>query len=169
MIVSDIDNVLANTNSLLEGKYSSSTYPYPVPAGYFTTAEGLDLLSSAPPMAKAAEVLACLAKSLGGITYVTTRPQIAEVLTYRWLKENGFPKGRVIFCKREEKSEIMAKLSPVLVAEDDPGVIPALMKLGVPVLVPQWPYNNHLTGDRLIRFKKWSQCLAGFGIAASNL
>ncbi|NSW83932.1 MAG: hypothetical protein HPY90_11805 [Syntrophothermus sp.] len=159
MIVSDIDNMLANTNSLLEKKYRSYSYPYPVPPGYFTTADGLKLLADAPPMPNAADVVSQLARDLGGITYVTTRPRIAEVLTYRWLKTHGFPKGRVIFCAREEKAGVVKNLAPALVAEDDPWIIPLLLRLGVPVLVHQWPYNKHLTGDRLIKFKRWLHCL----------
>lgn len=156
MIAVDICNTLADINSAVRrivGPFKH--YPAPIPAGFWTSPEGLRVFRDAQPMGDAARVLNGLARQLGGVTYVTSRPKKAEFITRRWLKENVFPRGKIIFCERQEKAAVYASLNPRLIAEDDPEVVTALAGLGIPVLVPQWDYNRGLRDAGIVPVERW--------------
>ena len=152
-IAVDICNSLANIANQLEKNilgYCNDIYPFPIPAGYFTSSAGLCIFRNAEPFPKTARLTNSLAELFGGITYVTTRPPEAEFVTRRWLARHGFPEGEIIFCHWEEKTAAYASLDPHLIIEDDPRVLEMAKRLYVPIIVPKWPYNGHIKGDKII-------------------
>lgn len=156
MIAVDICNTLADINSAVRRMVGPfKHYPAPIPTRFWTSPEGLRVFRDARPLHDAAKVISGLAARLGGVTYVTSRPREAELITRRWLKRNGFPNGKVIFCERHEKPTVYASLSPFLIAEDDPEVVAALAGLGIPVLVPQWDYNRGLRDAWVVPVERW--------------
>lgn len=153
MLAVDICNSLADINGQLEKKipgYCNITYPFPIPDSYFTSPVGMRIFRDAEPFPKTARLLNSLAELFGGIVYVTTRPPEAEFVTMRWLTKNAFPKGEIMFCKWEEKTAVYDSLDPYFIIEDDPRVLETAKELNVPILVPQWPYNCHVKGNRII-------------------
>lgn len=159
MIAVDICNSVADVNSAIVQHFKplSEQYPLPIPDGFWKSKEGIKIFKKALPLKNAAEVISGVFNLLGGVVYVTSRPEEAEFVTYQWLKKYGFPKGRVIFCERKEKPGIYAALQPCVITEDDPEVIAELQETlpNVPVLVYQWPYNRHLRGSNIVPVRQW--------------
>jgi len=153
-IAVDICNTLANVNGQLAKEikdYCFDKYPFPVPAKYFTSPAGMRVFRDAQPIPGTIEMLNSLAESFGGPVYVTTRPPEAEFITRRWLAKHGYPKGDILFCQYEEKISIYSSLAPHLIVEDDPRVLEkAKEELNILTLVPQWPYNRHIKGNRIV-------------------
>lgn len=152
-IAVDICNTLADINGQLVKKipgYCNSTYPFPIPDGYFTSPDGLRVFSDAEPFLGTEKLLSSLAELFGGLVYVTTRPPEAEFVTRRWLAKHGYPESKIVFCKWEEKTAVYSSLAPHLIIEDDPRVLETVKALNTLVMVPQWPYNSHIKGRRIV-------------------
>ncbi len=151
MIAVDICNTLANVASELKKLgIEQDTYPSPLPESFFSSPKGLRVFRNAKPFEGAKYMIIQLSKIYGGVTYVTTRPKEARPVTRRWLSENGFPSGKIIFCKWQEKPDIYTKLNPCIIIEDDPRVLDSIKDRKVLVLVPQWSYNNHINGKGIV-------------------
>ena len=153
MIAADICNSLADIDGQLKKKisgYCNNQYPFPIPDGYFTSLSGFRTFRDAEPFPGSARLLNSLAELFGGVVYVTTRPLKTEIITRRWLAKRGYPEGKIFFCNWYEKAEIYSSLKPHLIIEDDPRVLEEIKKLNFLVLVPQWPYNSSITGDKII-------------------
>lgn len=157
MIAIDICNTIADVNGMLRDRFGLGLagYPHPFPDGFWASPEGMRVFQDAKPMGDAAQVITGLAKSLGGIVYVTARPAEAELVTRGWLKKHGFPRGKVIFAPKSQKAVIYRALEPCLIAEDDPEVIVGLDGCGAAIFVPRWPYNKHLRLDRVVFVDRW--------------
>lgn len=105
----DICNTIANINYELFRKFKINPRQYPapeVPKDFFITAGGLTLFINARPYYNSQKVLMQLITEGYRIVYVTSRPKIAEFVTRRWLKLNGFPPGNVEFIPSGEKAAI---------------------------------------------------------------
>jgi len=159
MIAVDICNTLADVNGQLKRRipgYCSGRYPYPLPEGYFKSPAGLNIFRSAEPLPGSVDFLNGLAELFGEVVYVTARPPEAEGVTRRWLGEHGYPEGEIVFCQRHEKAGFYATLGPDAVLEDDPEVLEQLKEFNVLVFAPQWPYNGHIRGGRIMPVR-WAE------------
>ncbi|WP_338826360.1 hypothetical protein MTBGP_11720 [Moorella thermoacetica] len=159
----DLCNTVANVNAMLVMKFtrlSLTRYPDPeVPAGFFHTPEGLELLKKAWPFPWAAEALWFLASAGHEIIYLTSRPILAVNLTREWLAVNGFPRGALIFLPRGDKALFARYYGIEWFFEDDP--LEALRLNGVVsrVFVKIWPYNMGVQGPGIVRFVNWREVL----------
>lgn len=156
MVVSDIDNTLADINEYLYRIFDvpRNTYPAPIPKGFWSSKTGLTVFQEAAPIPWAAECLRGLAERLGGLAYVTCRPPAAEFVTRRWLKLHSFPDGPVFFCAdAQEKLSTAQSLGAALVLEDDPVAAKLYAKAGMAVLLPDWPYNRDVKLPNVTRIK----------------
>lgn len=158
MLAVDICNSLADIDSQLKLRgITQNAYPAPLPECYFTSPDGMRVFRDAEPIEHMVDTVKCLALLLGGVTYVTSRPIVASFVTRRWLKRYGFPAGDVMFCQWHEKASIYMALKAKVIIEDDPRVLEAIKDPGALVLVPQWPYNQHLFSENLIQVKNWGK------------
>lgn len=163
-IAVDICNSLADINGQLEKKFSgycNSTYPFPIPAEYFTSPGGMRVFWDADPFPETARLLNNLAELFGNVIYVTTRPKVAKFITKRWLMKHGYPNGEIVFCYWKEKTEVYDSLAPHLIIEDDPRVIETAIGLNTSIIVPQWPYNSHIKGGKIVPVSWTGICTAG--------
>ncbi len=158
MIAVDICNTLANVGAELKKLgIEQDVYPAPMPEIFFSSPEGLRLFQNAQPINGAEKVVNHFSALYGGVTYVTTRPMEANLVTHRWLTRHGFPAGKGRFCKWEEKPGIYAMLKPRVIMEDDPRVLGMIKHYETLILVPQWAYNNHIFGKRIIPLYEWGK------------
>lgn len=158
MIAVDICNTLANVGGELEKLgIKQDIYPAPMPERFFSSPEGLKVFQNAQPINGANFVVNHYSTLFGGVTYVTTRPIEAGLITHHWLANNGFPNGKIHFCKWEEKPGIYAKLKPHVIIEDDPRVLDRIKHFETLIMVPQWAYNNHIIGNRILPLYEWGK------------
>ncbi len=159
----DLCNTVANVNAMLVMKFtrlSLTRYPDPeIPAGFFHTPEGLELLSKALPFPYAAEILKFLASVGHEVIYLTSRPVLAAGLTREWLVVNGFPRGALMFLPRGDKALFARYYGIDWFFEDDP--LEALRLGGVvsQVFLKIWPYNLKVQGPGIVRFVNWREVL----------
>ncbi len=141
----DIDNTIADTNSLLHRLFEipKDVYPAPVSPNFWKSGTGLLVFSRANPIAGAREFVENMARRIGPVVYVTNRPPVAEFVTKRWLRMHGFPEGPVVFCKGPEGKLLAARrYAPALAVDDDPEAVKMYSFAGIAVLMPGWPYNE---------------------------
>ncbi|MBM7854924.1 putative HAD superfamily protein [Desulfohalotomaculum tongense] len=157
----DICNTIANVNLELLRHFETITfekYPFPeVPRDFFMSGEGLRILRKAEPFPGAARVLYELSSKGCQIVYVTSRSRAAEFITRRWLEIHRFPKRPVFFVPQDEKADFAVKKKVVLFFEDEPCTATAMLDAGIQVLLKDWPYNRHVKGKNLKRFKSWRE------------
>jgi uncharacterized HAD superfamily protein len=154
----DICNTIANVNAEILKCYhvSLDVYPFPeLPAGFFSTTEGLTLLARAKPLAGAVEVLKNYALHGHEIIYITSRPVIAANITREWLAVHGFPRGSIVFLPRGYKKVFAAHYGIGLFFEDDPIEAAGLQEAVGQVYMPAWPYNRNVKGRYIQRFTSW--------------
>ena len=146
MVITDIDNTIAETGALLCRAFDipEEIYPAPTPPGFWEDT-GLLIFSRAKPFSGVREILEIYSDGLGGLTYLTCRPPIAEFITKRWLRLHGFPDAPVVFCRNaQEKAEKAEALGAALALEDDPEAVLLYDRAGIVVLMPDRPYNRHV-------------------------
>ncbi|MDK2816243.1 MAG: hypothetical protein PWR22_872 [Moorella sp. (in: firmicutes)] len=156
----DICNTIANVNAEILRSYDVSldVYPFPeLPAGFFSTTEGLTLLARAKPLAGAAEVLKNYALHGHEIIYITSRPVIAANITREWLAAHGFPRGSIVFLPRGYKKVFAAHYGIGLFFEDDPIEAAGLQEAVCQVYMPVWPYNRNVKGRYIQMFTSWKE------------
>lgn len=156
----DICNTIANINYELLQKFNISPKQYPapeVPRDFFTSPEGLKLFMNARPYYSAQKVLLKIITGGYRIVYMTSRPKVAEFVTRRWLKLNGFPLGNVEFIPSSEKAAMAQDSGMVAFFDDDPVVIQDLIQKKITTFVKVTPYNSHLVGPHVVRFKDWGR------------
>jgi len=158
----DVCNTISNINSQLE-KYNADheIYPTKFPEGFWSHGEGLYLFAKAEPMPGAAKAINYL-KNLYKckIIYVTKRPPEARFITLHWLKDYGFPPGRIVFCE-DKPSLLIKKIKPLVVLEDDPFTVKQITAKNNRTLVFMqiWPYNQHLKGRNIIPVTDWTKII----------
>lgn len=155
MLAVDICNTLADVDGQLRRRikgYSNAVYPFPLPEWFFRSSGGMRVFKDAAPLPGSVEFVSALAELYGDVFYVTSRPPEAEGVTRRWLARHGYPDGELVFCPWQEKPAVYASLAPGAVVEDDPRVLARLAAElpGVTVFAPQWPYNRHVRGGRIV-------------------
>lgn len=157
----DICNTIANVNLELLRCFKTITfekYPFPeVSRDFFVTGEGLRIFRKAEAFPEAANVLNELSGRGYQIVYVTSRSRRAEFITKRWLEIHRFPKGPVFFVSQDKKADFAARKEIALFFEDDPYTAAAMLAAGIKVLLKDWPYNRHIKGKNLKRFKSWRE------------
>ncbi len=148
MIVCDVDNTLADLNTVLRVRFPGGADREnrpdwaPVPTAFWATPEGLDLLEAAAPFSGAAETLAQLV-GRGGVRYVTARPLCAGPLTRIWLARYGFPDGEVLTeCGGARRADLAAAFGTRLAIDDDLRAAWEYRILGIPCLLRRQPYNS---------------------------
>lgn len=155
----DIDNTICNLNAELLRMYNVSLESYPspeLPAGFFATPQGMEVLAQAAPLPGAVEGLHILSRKGCEIFYITSRPPLAMALTRKWLESRNFPRGAINFVPRGRKAFFAGALGIDLFFEDDPLKADELVKVVPQVLVPAWPYNVGIRGTRISRFTSWT-------------
>jgi uncharacterized HAD superfamily protein len=163
LVVADIDNTIANVNALLYGAFDvpEEIYPAPTPPGFWEDT-GLMIFAKAQPLPGAAELLKECRKRFGSLVYLTCRPRVAEFVTRRWLELHGFPIAPVRFCESAREKVARAELlGAVLALEDDPETVEMYDQAGIPVLMPDWPYNRHVDLPGVARVKGVVECGGG--------
>ncbi|MGB9886471.1 MAG: hypothetical protein ACPLRW_05665 [Moorellales bacterium] len=153
IIVSDIDNCLGDLNVFLQERFGLdlSVYPAPLPDGFFSSPEGLEMLWKVRPFAGAAMSLWGAAANGFRLVYLSSRPREAAFVTRRWLAVHGFPPGGVVLTG-DKVGWVLARRGEVfLVVEDDPRVALELAREGVPVYLIDWPYNRGIEHPRITR------------------
>ncbi|QGP94090.1 hypothetical protein MGLY_35150 (plasmid) [Neomoorella glycerini] len=159
----DLCNTIANVNVMLAMKFtclSLTQYPSPgIPAGYFSTPEGLELLKMAQPFPYAAATLCLMASAGHEVIYLTSRPVLAANFTREWLAANGFPGGALMFLPRGDKALFARHYGIEWFFEDDP--LEALSLHGVvnKVFVKTWPYNYGVQGPGIKKFISWREVM----------
>ncbi|KJS75629.1 MAG: hypothetical protein JL56_07360 [Desulfotomaculum sp. BICA1-6] len=108
------------------------------------------MFHKATPYFYAAEVLRNIARAGSEIIYVTTRPEKAADVTEKWIKNHGFPHGKIIFTSRERKADYIINTDISYVFEDDPLILSTLMQQTTirRLFVKQWPYNSGLANEK---------------------
>ncbi|APC08602.1 LNS2 domain-containing protein [Neomoorella thermoacetica] len=159
----DLCNTVANVNAMLVMKFtrlSLTRYPDPeIPAGFFHTPEGLELLSKAQPFPYAAGTLRFLASAGHEIIYLTSRPVLAAGLTREWLAVNGFPRGTLMFLPRGYKALFTRYYGIEWFFEDDPQEVLSLQGVAGKVFVKTWPYNYGVQGPGIRKFISWREIM----------
>ncbi len=157
----DICNTIANVNLELLRHFETITfdkYPFPeVSRDFFLTGEGLRIFRKAEAFPGAADVLNKLSGRECQIVYVTSRSRTAEFITKRWLEIHRFPKGPVFFVSQDKKADFAARKEIALFFEDEPYTAAAMLAAGIKVFLKDWPYNRHVRGKNLKRFKSWRE------------
>lgn len=157
----DICNTIANVNYELFKKFNISLKQYPapeVPGDFFLSPGGLQTFMKARPFYQAQETLWQMVNRGYRIVYVTSRPELAEFVTKRWLKVNKFPKGRVEFVPSTKKANIAQSFKMAAFFDDDPTVIKDLITKNIPnIFVKTTPYNRYLAAPSVFHFRKWGQ------------
>lgn len=159
----DICNTVANINAMLVMRFtrlSLTRYPDPeIPAGFFHTPEGLELLSKAQPFPYAAVTLRFLASAGHEVIYLTSRPILAINLTREWLAANGFPRGALMFLPRGYKALFARHYRIDWFFEDDPEEASSLRGVAGKVLLKSWPYNCGIQGPGIRKFISWREVM----------
>ncbi len=141
-IAVNVDNTLANTS------LAGETIPADLPEEFYLK-HLKELFFKMKPYPDAAETMSRIAQHCD-IVYTTIRPKVAEFITVRWLKINGFPDGLLLFIPPQERYFP----DSIGVIDDDPRV--------PPLYPPEWvnrlyvmaqPYNKTV---HAYRFAKWS-------------
>jgi hypothetical protein len=162
-IAVDICNTVANVNRELAKRFtgfSLNLYPSPIiTAGFFGSPEGLQLLNEAAPIPYAALVLQWFTRAGHEVVYVTGRPVLAADATREWLTVNGFPGGALIFLPRGYKGLFALNYGIDWFFEDDPLEAQSLQGVVSRVFLKDWPYNRHVRGRGITRFKGWREIL----------
>jgi hypothetical protein len=167
----DIDNTIANTNFELNTLFNIQMESYPdpcVPANFFETEDGLKLFARVKPFPASAKIIRLALHKGYKPVYVTNRPRFANFVTRRWLELQGFPYGPIFFTTPDKKVEIAIQKGFSAFFDDDPQVVQSLIKAGVPVFLKDWPYNNKIHADKLIRFNNWHEIRDEFAQSATN-
>lgn len=153
LVVTDIDNCLCDLNALLQERFGLTLqdYPAPLPEGYFSTPEGLEMLWRAKPFAGAADSLWGAVAAGHRIMYLSSRPREAAFVTRRWLAFHGFPPGEVVLTADKVRVVLPRRHELLLVVEDDPRVALELANEGIPVYLIDWPYNRGLVHPRVMK------------------
>lgn len=156
----DLCNTVANVNYELLKRFNNLSfkkYPFPeVPKDFFESPEGLKIFMDARPFYRSQEMLYRLISLGYQVVYMTSRPQLAEFVTRRWLDLNGFPSGLIEFVPSNQKAERAYETGMVAFFDDDPFVIQGLINKGsISVFVKAAPYNNHIQSPNIVRFKEW--------------
>ncbi|GAF24679.1 uncharacterized conserved protein [Moorella thermoacetica Y72] len=159
----DLCNTIANINAMLVMKFtrlSLTRYPDPeIPAGFFSTPEGLELLSKAQPFPYAAVTLRFLASAGHEVIYLTSRPILAVNLTREWLAVNDFPCGALMFLPRGYKALFARYYGIDWFFEDDPQEALSLQGVVCKVFMKTWPYNYGVQGPGIRKFISWREIM----------
>ena len=145
-VVVDLCNTVCDVNGMIEDLFSikreQGQYRYKnMSDDFFRLCPEIFLLPEV--FDYAAECLNMIKKQQYEIVYVTSRPIEAENVTACYLREHGFPEGRMIFTldKASTCREIKKCMKIQVAFEDEPGNIKAYEKENIPVLVREWDYN----------------------------
>lgn len=153
MVLVDICNTVADANQFINNKFGKSPiYPNPyITKNYFL--EHPECFERMNPIAGASRTLHKIAE-FTEIVYITTRPIEAIKVTYEWLDRWGFPKGRVMFVKKD-KSSVFKSTTIDFAFEDDPYEINGYIYQGIPVFIKAADYNIGFKN----RFDLWEDVL----------
>lgn len=148
----DIDNTLLDVNTLVKEKYHiddvEKIYPHPrLDEKFFTSSEGIRVLSSARPIPGTLRILGKLLSIGTEIVFATSRPPQLKDITVWQLKKLGL-RGRLVFTK--DKRRIEADIY----VEDDPQQILKLLNAGKHVLSPAWDYNSGYKHPKHVRYRR---------------
>jgi len=141
-IAVDICNTLADINSQLESVTCVSREPGIYTHPYAST----DFFIQNPQVYENAQVLNDAVFGLNlfankyNIVYLTARKKESEIVTYRWLKKNGFPKGNIVFST--DKVADFKALNCVFALEDAPHELNAYQQAGLLSFAKAWDYNT---------------------------
>ena len=119
-----------------------------VAAGYF---------EAAPPVAGAVEAMVLLRHHR--IWLVTSRPERVRNETIRWLARHGVPYHELLFKPATAKAANGDGFD--LFVEDNLDTALVLSGEGIPVLLFDWPWNQHPTlPDNVQRVRDWQEILS---------
>jgi hypothetical protein len=152
MILVDIDGTIAATGELLLSRYKVALdqYPAPMPDGFWSSSDGLEIYRDVEPIPGSIEAL----NNVASVSYFTVRPRVSAFITARWLQKQGFPEGPIYFCNTmAEKAQVAKDTNPVLVIDDEPRS-PLYYKVSLVIIAR--PYNTKIK-DRMT----WSEILGG--------
>lgn len=156
-IVVDICNTLADVNGIIESYFGKSE-KYPdkrIPIDFFE--KNLWIFRDAKPIENSAAVLTTLAERLNeDILYLTARPICSARITEEWLTQNGYPKGKLVFCDAKSEYLQKQKLKVSMIIDDSPFEYVSYLSNGFyNVKLLAWKYNEDIPG----RFSNWNELL----------
>lgn len=160
MVLVDIDGTIAATGELLLSRYKIplQQYPAPMPDGFWSSSEGLEVYRDVEPIPGSIETLNELENN-AAVTYFTLRPKKSDFITVRWLQKYGYPEGPVFFCSTlAEKAQLVEDTEPILVIDDDPQVF---LLDSAPLVIIARPYNKMINNNRYPDRMSWQQMLGG--------
>lgn len=138
-ICNTLADIVAEIESMLGKNPISSEYMHPGISKYpLFFEENLDVFINAKVIGNSVDVVNDLAK-YNTIYYVTARPKVSELVTKIWLKENGYPKAKVIFTK--DKPKVARQLGINLAIDDAPYEVTRYIQSNIEVMVKSQPYN----------------------------
>ncbi len=149
-VVLDVDGVLADVRHRLH-HLESRPKDW---AGFFAAMDGDEVLPEG--LALATEVAA----EGHAVVYLTGRNESYRELTQSWLDRHGFPSGRLVMrpdrdrrparmFKPQALRRIAVRREVLLVVDDDPAVVDALLQDGWPVRRASWMPENRQQQETL--------------------
>lgn len=140
-IVVDICNTLADINGILDAigpRRPSGTYLHPAITGPDFFVDNLWIFNDAKPVPGSQGVLKVLSETYR-IVYLTARPRPSELVTRRWIDNNHYPSGRIIYSA--DKAAVALSLNARFAIEDSPYEVAQYQKSGILCFVPSADYN----------------------------
>lgn len=160
-IAVDICNTLCDVNHILERDFGfqkrPDVYQYPgLVADFFY--QHTEVFVKAEVFRYAKECLQSLSERYD-IIYLSARPANAHAVTVKYLKENGFPSGDVVFTNN--KAEYFKEHEMLFAIDDAPAELERYLRSGIPVAAYMHPYNEsmpvyHFTWSDL--YKEYGGC-----------
>lgn len=140
-IVVDLCNTCADVNGVLDTigpKRALGVYEHPVVSGEDFFVNNLWIFNEAAPIPGMRKALEQLSRWYN-IIYLTARPIVSDLLNRRWLQNNYFTPGMIIYSPN--KAEVALSLNARFAIDDSPYEIERYRSAGIDCLVPAQDYN----------------------------
>jgi uncharacterized HAD superfamily protein len=109
----------------------------------------------ATPQSDSVRVLRQLYSSNISLKYVTARGSKDREISRQWLMAHGYPTGELTVGAGDKAAHVM-RMGLGLAIEDAPQNALAVARIGVPVILIDWPYNRYVDHPLVHRAHTWS-------------
>lgn len=96
--------------------------------------------------------------------FVTMRNPLgaySRSMLLKWYEKHGFRFKQILFCSEQntavEKTESCLSIQAEIMIEDRPEVAKYLAENGITVLLFDAPYNQEVSGERIVRVRSWDE------------